>query len=84
MRRPKSSTDSIPHQQRQYLGCPIRSNGRADLLTVETVRNRDLTVETSFELGLINCEDLDEALKWAARVPAAKEACVVVLPLTPV
>jgi len=33
---------------------------------------------------LIECEDLDEALKWAAKIPAAEDACVVVQPLVPV
>ena len=32
---------------------------------------------------LIECGDLDEALKWAAKVPASEEACVVVHPLIP-
>lgn len=32
---------------------------------------------------LVECEDLDQALDWAAKVPAASNACVVVHPLAP-
>lgn len=32
---------------------------------------------------LIQCADLDEALTWASRIPAARDACVVVRPLAP-
>ena len=33
---------------------------------------------------LVECEDLDEALKWAARIPAASEGQVEVRPVVPV
>jgi hypothetical protein len=33
---------------------------------------------------LVECEDLDEALRWAARIPAASEGQVEVRPLVPV
>jgi hypothetical protein len=32
---------------------------------------------------LIECEDLDAALSWAAKIPAARDACVVIRPLSP-
>lgn len=32
---------------------------------------------------VIQCDDFDEALEWAAKVPAASDACVVVHPLAP-
>ena len=32
---------------------------------------------------LLQCDDLDEALKWAEKIPAAEEACIVVHPLAP-
>lgn len=33
---------------------------------------------------VIECEDLDQALEWAARIPAAAEAHVEVYPLVPI
>jgi len=33
---------------------------------------------------LVECEDLDEALRWAARIPAASEGQVEVRPVVPV
>lgn len=33
---------------------------------------------------LVECEDLDQAVEWAARIPAAEDACVVVHPLAPI
>jgi hypothetical protein len=33
---------------------------------------------------LVECEDLDEALRWAARIPAASEGQVEVRPIVPV
>ena len=32
---------------------------------------------------LVQCKDLDEATEWATKIPAAKDACVVVIPLAP-
>jgi len=32
---------------------------------------------------LVECDDLDQALEWAAKIPAAEDACVVVQPLAP-
>ncbi|MFL6075884.1 MAG: YciI family protein [Mycobacteriales bacterium] len=33
---------------------------------------------------LIECADLDEALKWAATIPAAADGCVEIRPVVPV
>jgi hypothetical protein len=40
--------------------------------------------ETKEQLGgfyMLNCKDLDEALQWAARVPAAKTGTIEVRPI---
>ncbi len=40
--------------------------------------------ETKEVLGgfyLLECEDLDEAIKWAAKIPSAKYGCVEVRPI---
>jgi hypothetical protein len=60
--------------------------------TATTVRVRDgktLTThgpfaETAEQLGgfyLVNCENLDEALSWAAKIPGAKDGSIEVRPL---
>lgn len=60
--------------------------------TATTIRVRDgktLTTdgpfaETKEQLGgyyLLDCKDLDEALKWAAQIPTAKQGSVEVRPL---
>jgi hypothetical protein len=57
-----------------------------------TVRLRDGKVqtmdgpfaETKEQLGgyyLIQCENLDEAIQWAAKIPAARDGCVEVRPV---
>ena len=40
--------------------------------------------ETKEQLGgyyLLDCENLDEAIKWAAKIPGAKEGCIEIRPL---
>jgi hypothetical protein len=40
--------------------------------------------ETKEQLGgyyLIQCENLDEAIQWAAKIPAARDGCVEVRPV---
>ena len=69
------------------------SNGGLDpTASATTVRMRNgktLTTdgpfaETHEQLGgyqLVECKDLDEAIKWAARIPTAKYGCIEVRPL---
>lgn len=50
----------------------------------ETLLTDGPAAEIKEQLGgftLVECADLDEALKWAARMPAAREASVEVRPL---
>jgi hypothetical protein len=60
--------------------------------TATTVRVRDGKVlttdgpfaETKEQLGgfyLLNCKDLDEAIRWAAKIPGARKGCVEVRPV---
>ena len=62
--------------------------------TVTTVRVRDgrtmLTDGPAAEIKewlggytLLQCDDLDEALRWAEKIPVATDGCVIVHPLAP-
>ena len=73
-------------------GVLLDNNGLAPVATATTVRVReDKTVisdgpfaETHEQLGgfyLLDCQDLDEALDWAAKVPSAKGGSIEVRPL---
>lgn len=70
----------------------LQSSGGLPSATTTTVRVRDgrtLTTdgpfaETHEQLGgyfLLNCEDLDEAIAWAAKVPFARAGAVEIRPL---
>ena len=40
--------------------------------------------ETKEQLGgyyLLNCENLDEAIQWAAKIPGAKDGCIEIRPI---
>jgi hypothetical protein len=73
-------------------GVLVGGEGLQPTATATTVRVRDgermLTdgpyAETKEQLGgyyLIECQDLDDALSWAARIPEAKTGAVEVRPL---
>ena len=73
-------------------GVLISQNGLAPTVTATTVRFRDgktlITdgpfAETHEQLGgffLLECKDLDEALRWAEKIPHAKYGSVEVRPL---
>jgi hypothetical protein len=73
-------------------GVLLDNNGLAPSGSATTVRVRDGQTliadgpfaETHEQLGgyfLLNCPDLDEAVKWAAKIPAAQAGSVEVRPL---
>ena len=73
-------------------GVLLSNNGLAPITTATTVRVRDgkslITdgpfAETHEQLGgffLLDCKDLDEALRWAEKIPHAKYGSVEVRPL---
>jgi len=79
-------------QEAQAAGVLLSNNGLASVADATTVRVRDgkaLIVdgpfaETHEQLGgyyLIDCPDLDEALRWAAKVPLAAYGTIEVRPL---
>ena len=83
-------TDKLRAQGKYVAGAPLRPTE-----TATTVRVRDgerlLTdgpfAETKEQLGgyfLIDAESAEEALAWAARIPAARYGCVEVRPVLPV
>jgi hypothetical protein len=72
-------------------GVLLDHNGLAPITTATTVRVRDnktLTTdgpfaETHEQMGgffLLNCQDLDEAVAWAAKVPTAKYGSIEIRP----
>ncbi len=73
-------------------GVLISNNGLSPVANATTVRIRDgktLTTdgpfaETHEQLGgyfLVECNDLDEAIAWAAKIPTAKYGSIEVRPL---
>jgi hypothetical protein len=73
-------------------GVLLANNGLAPVTTATTVRIREskaLTVdgpfaETHEQLGgflMLNCQDLDEAIQWATKVPHARYGSVEIRPL---
>ena len=73
-------------------GVLVSNNGLAPISTATTVRFREgktlITdgpfAETHEQLGgffLLECKDLDEALRWAEKIPHAKYGSVEVRPL---
>jgi hypothetical protein len=79
-------------KEMQAAGVLIANNGLAPVTTATTVRVRDgktlITdgpfAETHEQLGgffVLQCQDLDEAIRWAQKVPAAQDGSVEVRPL---
>ncbi len=79
-------------QEAQSAGVLLGNNGLSPVADATTVRVRDgktLTTdgpfaETHEQLGgyyLLDCKDLDEALGWAAKIPAALYGSIEVRPL---
>ena len=73
-------------------GVLLANNGLAPITTATTVRLREgkaLTVdgpfaETHEQLGgflMVNCQDLDEAIAWAQKIPQARYGSVEIRPL---
>ena len=73
-------------------GVLVSNNGLAPIATATTVRVRESKTlitdgpfaETHEQLGgffLLECKDLDEALRWAEKIPHAKYGSVEVRPL---
>lgn len=79
-------------QEAQAAGVWVSNHGLCPVTDATTVRIRDdqtlITdgpfAETHEQLGgyyLLDCKDLDEAIHWAAKVPAAKYGSIEVRPL---
>ena len=79
-------------QELQMSGAMVSTHRLGPTQTATTVRIRKgetmITdgpfAETKEQLGgyyLVEAKDLDEALKWAAKIPAAKYGCVEVRPI---
>ena len=73
-------------------GVLLANNGLASITSATTVRIREgktLTIdgpfaETHEQLGgflMLNCQDLDEAIQWASRIPHARYGSVEIRPL---
>lgn len=80
------------NKEAEAAGVWISNNGLSPVADATTVRVRDgKTVvsdgpfaETHEQLGgyyLFNCKDIDEAIKWAAKIPGAKYGSIEVRPL---
>lgn len=80
------------NQEAQAAGVLLSNNGLCPVTDATTVRVREgktLTAdgpfaETHEQLGgyyLFDCQDLDEAIRWAAKIPIAKYGSVEVRPL---
>jgi hypothetical protein len=79
-------------QEAKAAGVLLGNNGLSPVANATTVRVRDgktlITdgpfAETHEQLGgyyLLDCKDLDEALRWAAKIPTAQYGSVEVRPL---
>ncbi len=79
-------------QEAKAAGVLISNNGLSSVANATSVRVRDgktLTTdgpfaETHEQFGgyfLIDCKDLDEAIRWAAKIPTAKYGTIEVRPL---
>jgi hypothetical protein len=79
-------------EEAKAAGVWVGNNGLCGVADATTVRVRDgktlITdgpfAETHEQLGgyyLLDCKDLDEALVWAAKIPAAKNGSVEIRPL---
>jgi hypothetical protein len=79
-------------EEMKAAGALLSNNGLAPIATATTVRVREgktlITdgpfAETHEQLGgffLLDCKDLDEALRWAEKIPHAKYGSVEVRPL---
>lgn len=73
-------------------GVYLAGNALHPVATATTVRVRDGKIsttdgpfaETKEQLGgyyLLECKDLDEAIKWAAKIPHAAQDCVEIRPI---
>lgn len=80
------------NQEAAAAGVLISNNGLSPVTDATTLRVRDdktlITdgpfAETHEQLGgyyLLDCKDLDEALRWAAKIPIAKYGSIEVRPL---
>jgi hypothetical protein len=79
-------------QEAKAAGVLLGNNGLEGVASATTVRVRDGQVlttdgpfaETHEQLGgyyLFECKDLDEAIRWAARIPIAREGSIEIRPL---
>jgi hypothetical protein len=79
-------------REAQDAGVLLSSNGLSSIANATTVRVREGQTlctdgpfaETHEQLGgffLLDCKDLDEAIRWAAKVPHAKYGSVEIRPL---
>lgn len=79
-------------REAQEAGVLIDNNGLAPVTMATTVRVRDgktLTTDGPFAetheqlagFSVLECQDLDEAIRWAARVPMARVGSIEIRPL---
>jgi hypothetical protein len=79
-------------QEAQAAGVLLSSSGFAPVANATTIRIRNgktlITdgpfAETHEQLGggwLFDCQDLDEAIRWAAKIPTAKYGAIEIRPL---
>jgi hypothetical protein len=79
-------------QEAEAAGVLVSNNGLCPVADATTVRVREGKMlitdgpfaETHEQLGgyyLLDCQDLDEALRWAAKIPLAKYGSIEVRPL---
>ena len=79
-------------EEMKAAGVLVSNNGLSPVANATTVRVREgktlITdgpfAETHEQLGgffLLNCKDLDEALRWAAKIPSARMGSIEVRPL---
>jgi hypothetical protein len=79
-------------EEAKAAGVLLSNNGLAPVADATTIRIREGKTliadgpfaETHEQLGgyfLLNCKDLDEAIGWAAKIPAAKHGSIEIRPL---
>ena len=80
------------NREAQAAGVLLSTNGLAAITDATTVRVRDGKVlttdgpyaETHEQLGgyyLLDCKDLDDAIQWASKIPAAENGSIEIRPL---
>ena len=80
-------TESVIQAGKLVAGDPLESSGTATVVRVRdgaTLTTDGPFAETKEQIGgyyILDCEDLDDAVEWAAKIPSAKTGGVEVRPL---